>query len=57
MTFSGAFKERTDSAIESHSGFLCVDADNCDEPAAYARKAGERSVCSSSVHLSHRNRL
>ncbi len=38
VTFSGAFKERADSAIESHSGFICIDADNCAEPAGIRAK-------------------
>ena len=33
VTWSGAFSERVDSAIESHSGLLCVDVDNCQDPA------------------------
>jgi hypothetical protein len=31
VTFSGAFSRREDSAIESHSGLLCVDVDNHDD--------------------------
>ena len=32
MTFSGTFRERNDNAIETHSGILCIDADNCAQP-------------------------
>jgi hypothetical protein len=38
VTWSGAFSERVDSAIETHSGFLCIDADNCAEPASTRAK-------------------
>jgi hypothetical protein len=38
VTWSGAFLERVDSAIETHSGFLCIDADNCTEPAGTRAK-------------------
>ena len=34
VTFSGAFSRREDSAIESHSGVLCIDLDNCEDCAS-----------------------
>jgi hypothetical protein len=33
ITFSGSFKRRVNEEIESHSGLLCVDCDNCQEAA------------------------
>jgi hypothetical protein len=38
VTWSGAFSERVDSAIQSHSGFICVDVDNCQDPAEIRAK-------------------
>ena len=42
---SGIFSKRADSAIEAHSGYICVDADNCAEPAVIrARLADDPCV-------------
>ena len=36
--FSGRFARRKAEALEAHSGFLCVDLDNCASPAALRAK-------------------
>ena len=38
ILFSGSFSKRADDAIEVHSGLLCVDCDNCQDPATLRTK-------------------